>query len=59
MATNRDMIKANRDKKDEFYTQLSDIEKEMKYYLYYVLQYRYYGISINRKSGSFTLLSDL
>lgn len=32
MATNRDMIKANRDKKDEFYTQLSDIEKEMKHY---------------------------
>lgn len=32
MASNRDMIKANRDKKDEFYTQLSDIEKEMKYY---------------------------
>ena len=32
MAKNRDLNKANRAKKDEFYTQLTDIEKEMKYY---------------------------
>ncbi len=35
MAGNEDLKKANRDKKDEFYTQLSDIEKEMKYYKEY------------------------
>lgn len=32
MARNSDLNKANRAKKDEFYTQLTDIEKEMKYY---------------------------
>lgn len=32
MASNRDLAKAQQAKKDEFYTQLSDIEKEMKYY---------------------------
>jgi len=32
MPKNSDMQKAQRDKKDEFYTQLSDIEAEMKYY---------------------------
>lgn len=32
MANNKDLRKASKAKKDEFYTQLSDIEKEMKYY---------------------------
>ena len=32
MASNKDLHKAGRNKKDEFYTQLTDIEKEMKYY---------------------------
>lgn len=32
MATNRELQKAKNDKKDEFYTQLSDIEKEMGYH---------------------------
>ena len=32
MAGNRNLKEANRAKKDEFYTQLTDIEKEMKYY---------------------------
>ncbi len=32
MANNADLHKAQRDKKDEFYTQLSDIEAEMKHY---------------------------
>lgn len=32
MANNADLNKANRAKKDEFYTQLTDIEKEMRYY---------------------------
>ena len=32
MAKNRDLIKAKEQKKDEFYTQLTDIEKEMKHY---------------------------
>ena len=32
MANNKDLQKANRNKKDEFFTQLTDIEKEMKYY---------------------------
>ena len=32
MAKNADLNKANQAKKDEFYTQLSDIEKEMRYY---------------------------
>ena len=32
MVTNRDLNKASVAKKDEFYTQLTDIEKEMKYY---------------------------
>jgi len=32
MATNKDLNKANRNKKDEFYTQLTDIEKELRYY---------------------------
>ena len=32
MANNKDLRKASKEKKDEFYTQLSDIEKEMKYY---------------------------
>lgn len=32
MANNSDLQKANRNKKDDFYTQLTDIEKEMKYY---------------------------
>lgn len=32
MATNRDLNKAKTARKDEFYTQLSDIEKELKYY---------------------------
>lgn len=32
MASNGDLNKAARAKKDEFYTQLSDIEKEMRYY---------------------------
>lgn len=31
-ATNSNLRKANKAKKDEFYTQLSDIEKELKYY---------------------------
>ena len=30
--TNQNLIKASKAKKDEFYTQLSDIEKEMRYY---------------------------
>ena len=30
--SNLDLKKANSNKKDEFYTQLTDIEKEMKYY---------------------------
>ena len=34
MAENkRDLAAAKLDKKDEFYTQLTDIEKEMRYYL--------------------------
>lgn len=32
MASNADLNKANRAKKDEFYTQLTDIEKEMHHY---------------------------
>lgn len=32
MANNADLNKANRAKKDEFYTQLTDIEKEMRFY---------------------------
>lgn len=32
MVTNRDLNKASVAKKDEFYTQLTDIEKEMRYY---------------------------
>ncbi|MBQ8914770.1 MAG: modification methylase, partial [Clostridia bacterium] len=32
MAGNRDLLKANKNKKDEFYTQLSDIEAELKHY---------------------------
>ncbi len=32
MAGNSDLIKANRNKKDEFYTQLADIELELKHY---------------------------
>jgi hypothetical protein len=32
MSRNSDLHKANKEKKDEFYTQLSDIEKELKYY---------------------------
>lgn len=32
MPSNRDLNQANKNKKDEFYTQLTDIEKEMKYY---------------------------
>lgn len=32
MANNKDLTKANKAKKDEFYTQLSDIEKELKHY---------------------------
>ncbi|EDT69979.1 modification methylase EcoRI [Clostridium perfringens D str. JGS1721] len=32
MAGNRDLRNANKAKKDEFYTQLSDIEKELRYY---------------------------
>lgn len=32
MANNADLNKANRAKKDEFYTQLTDIEKEMRHY---------------------------
>src|SRR3989344_321387 len=31
-SSNRDLLKANSAKKDEFYTQLVDIEKELKYY---------------------------
>lgn len=31
-SSNRDLLKANFAKKDEFYTQLVDIEKELKYY---------------------------
>lgn len=30
--SNKDLNKANKNKKDEFYTQLTDIEKEMKHY---------------------------
>lgn len=30
MTTNKDLNKANRNKKDEFYTQLKAIEKELK-----------------------------
>ncbi len=32
MASNSNLIRANRDKNDEFYTQLSDIENELKHY---------------------------
>lgn len=32
MPSKNDLATANKDKKDEFYTQLSDIEKEMRYY---------------------------
>lgn len=32
MAGNSDLLKANKDKKDEFYTQLADIELELKHY---------------------------
>lgn len=32
MANNKDLNKAARNKKDEFYTQLTDIEKELKHY---------------------------
>ena len=32
MAKNADLNKANQAKKDEFYTQLTDIEKEMRHY---------------------------
>ncbi|WP_251198560.1 adenine-specific methyltransferase EcoRI family protein [Anaerotardibacter muris] len=32
MAEDRDLASAKKQKKDEFYTQLSDIEKEMRYY---------------------------
>ena len=32
MSRNSELHKANKEKKDEFYTQLSDIEKELKYY---------------------------
>ena len=32
MAKNTDLNKAAKAKKDEFYTQLTDIEKEMRYY---------------------------
>lgn len=32
MAKNRDLTKARNNKKDEFYTTLSDIEKELRYY---------------------------
>ncbi len=32
MARNTDLNKANQAKKDEFYTQITDIEKEMRYY---------------------------
>ncbi len=32
MPANQNLIAANKAKKDEFYTQLSDIEKELKYY---------------------------
>lgn len=32
MANNSDLNTANRAKKDEFYTQLTDIEKEMRHY---------------------------
>lgn len=32
MANNTDLNKANRAKKDEFYTQITDIEKEMRFY---------------------------
>lgn len=35
MVTNRDLNKASVAKKDEFYTQLTDIEKEMRYYRNY------------------------
>ena len=32
MGKNADLRKAGKAKQDEFYTQLTDIEKEMKYY---------------------------
>ena len=32
MSKNSDLSKANKNKNDEFYTSLTDIEKEMKYY---------------------------
>ena len=32
MAGNKLLTKAKRNKKDEFYTQLSDIEKELRHY---------------------------
>jgi hypothetical protein len=32
MAGNKELISANKEKNDEFYTKLTDIEKEMKYY---------------------------
>ncbi len=33
MSRQTDLHNANRDRKDEFYTQLTDVEKEMRYYL--------------------------
>ena len=35
MAKNKDLHKANKAKKDEFYTQITDIEKEMKVYIHH------------------------
>lgn len=35
MAGNSNLIKANKAKKDEFYTQLSDIERELRHYKKY------------------------
>ena len=32
MASNADLNKANQAKKDEFYTQITDVEKEMRHY---------------------------
>lgn len=45
MAKNADLNKANRAKKDEFYTQLTDIEKEMRHYIHH-LRIRWYSVIV-------------
>jgi len=36
--SNKNLRQANKAKKDEFYTQLSDIEKELKHYKKYFIK---------------------